>query len=675
MKKTSLIAAIVCAALCTAPEHLCAQAKNLVSATITINATKVAGHINPMLYGAFMEMMAEDVKYGLYAEMLHDRSFEGCTDNYGLPREWHLEPDERNDNVGAILFKQTSEYAYPRINTATGKPEQSLEVTLRQGDIMGSRRGLSQSHIDVRGGIDYIGYLWLKSPQGFKGSITVAFEEDITGGARYASAQITNIVKDWKQYRFRLHPTVSDKNAKFSILFNGQGVVWMDKASLMPADAVGGVRADVLAKVRELHPSFIRWPGGNVAQDYNWQWGIGPRDQRPVFTNIAWSNAPEPNDFGTDEYIAFCRAVGAEPSITVNVEGGAGASAEEAAHWVEYTNGPVTSKYGAMRAANGHPDPYHVKFWELGNEVFGGWVRGHADAETYSRNAKRYAEAMRAVDSSIRLIAVGENIGNDPDAWDSTVLRNLGNDVDYLAVHDYVSQSQAHNDRTKMMVATLEFEKLYGQKYALIEQVSPRHPVPFVVNEWNLFYPSSVIQSMDGGVYAARMMNAFERSSDQVAMSSISDLLNGWVGGVIQASRTGIYVTPQFYAIRMYNNHLATDRLAAEVISPDLDSKTPEQAVPALDAVASRSTDGRHIYINLTNADLHDVLHTSIKLRGVHVKSAASEELLSASTPESENTFANPDVIKPVSKEVTCAATCNVDLPADSVAVITLTTR
>ena len=123
----------------------------------------------------------------------------------------------------------------------------------------------------------------------------------------------------------------------------------------------GGVRRDVFEKIRALKPAFIRWPGGNVAQDYRWMWGIGPRDERVTWSNLSWKNEPEPGDFGTDEFVAFARAVGAEPSITVNVEG-RGATVEEAAAWVEYCNGPATSKYGAMRAANGHPAPFNVRF-------------------------------------------------------------------------------------------------------------------------------------------------------------------------------------------------------------------------------------------------------------------------------------------------------------------------
>src|SRR5439155_10556451 len=132
---------------------------------------------------------------------------------------------------------------------------------------------------------------------------------------------------------------------------------------------------------------------------------------------LSWNNEPEPSDFGTDEFIRFCRRVGAEPSITVNVEG-SGATVDEAAAWVEYCNGSRETKHGALRAANGHPEPYNVRLWEIGNEIWANWMRGHSDARTYARNFNRYAAAMRAIDPAIQLIAVGDNDTN----WNATVL-------------------------------------------------------------------------------------------------------------------------------------------------------------------------------------------------------------------------------------------------------------
>ena len=197
--------------------------------------------------------------------------------------------------------------------------------------------------------------------------------------------------------------------------------MWVDQASLVPGDAVGGVRADVEALVAALRPGVP--PLARRQRRPGLPLGVGcrPARRRPIWVNLSWKNEPEPGDIGTDEFIAFSRRMGAEPSITVNIEG-RGATAEEAAAWVEYCNGPATSKYGALRAANGHPEPYGVKYWELGNEIWGDWVRGHTDAATYARNYVRYQQAMRAVDPSIEFIAVGDN----DMAWNRTVLRTAG---------------------------------------------------------------------------------------------------------------------------------------------------------------------------------------------------------------------------------------------------------
>jgi alpha-N-arabinofuranosidase len=172
----------------------------------------------------------------------------------------------------------------------------------------------------------------------------------------------------------------------------------------MPGDAApGGVRRDVFEKIKLLKPAFIRWPGGNVAQDYHWS-GASVRVTNASHGPICRGRTNGAERLRHDEFVAFARAAGAEPSITVNVEG-RGATVEEAAAWVEYCNGPRLEVWRDA-CAQRHPAPFAVKLWEVGNEIWGDWVRGHSDAETYARNYNRYAKAMRAVDPSIKLIAL-----------------------------------------------------------------------------------------------------------------------------------------------------------------------------------------------------------------------------------------------------------------------------
>lgn len=662
-------AALVAFAVCPV---LYAQSSG--TATVQVDATHVENHISPRMYSAFMEVMAEDVKRGLTAEMLLDRSFEQPTDYLGLPAHWQLEPDERNDNVGAIRFAQTTDAAYPVTDTATQKANHSLSVTLTPGDITDARRGFSQGTLSVVAGQSYRGYVWAKLPakNAYAGNVRVALEENNTDGTTYATATLSGMAGDWRKYDFTLTPSQTDRFAKLSFLFDGHGMLYLDQVSLEPASARGEVRADSAAMIAALHPSFQRWPGGNVAQDYHWQWGIGPRDKRPVFVNKAWSNAPEPNDFGTDEYLAYCERLHIEPTITVNVEG-AGATAEEAAHWVEYVNGPATSTYGAMRAANGHPAPYGVKQWELGNELFGDWVRGHATAEQYAHTAVRYAQAMRAVDPSLRLLAVGEGVLNGSDAWNTTILRIAAPQIQYLSVHDYdllSDNSSAADPRGAMMVRPVTFEKNYRHMRDLIQQVVPGSNIKLIVNEWNLFYSTAVMHSMEGAVYAARMMNGFERDGDIVEANSISDLLNGWVGGVVQASRDRVYGTTEFYALKLYSDNLAVDRLRTDITSPEF---TP--GATAVDAVAGHSADGSRLYLKLSNADATHAMRTSIAVTGFAHVGSATVQLLSSADTHQRNSFTQPNAVVPVTRAIRCGATCLVELPPDSVAVVTLTAK
>ena len=634
------------------------------TARIEIDASKVEGQISPLLYGQFAEFMFENIKGGLHAELILNRSFEEAPNVIGLSRHWERYPDDRNDDYG-LNFRWVDNVSYPVKRNEPGQPaEHSLGVEAGDGVI--TRHGLYQSRIPVQGGLEYRGYLWIKS-QDYRGPITVALEADITDGEIYASADITNISGDWRKYEFKLRPQKSDPLARFSILFNGRGHLWLDQVSLLPGNAVDGVRADVFEKVKALRPAFVRWPGGNVAQDYHWRWGVGPRDERVTWVNLSWKNEPEPSDFGTDEYIQFCRNIGAEPTITVNVEG-RGATVEEAAAWVEYCNGAPSTKYGAMRAANGHPAPYNVRYWEIGNEIWGGWVRGHSDAATYARNLNRYAEALRAVDPQIRLIAVGDNDMN----WNRTVLAQAGAHIDYLAIHHYYGRNDTKGDPLNLMARPFHYERFYKEVAKLIRELVPGRSIKLAINEWGLDLPTERQYSMESALYGARLMNVFERSGDVVGMSAVSDLINGWPGGIIQASRHNVFGTPTYWVNVIYGNHVGTSRLSTQVEGPTFDTTLEGKGIPFLDVVTSRSSDGKHIYIKAINTNRNSAIKTGITLKGLAVASQANVETVTGETLESFNSFARPDAVSVKRWTHPAGPTFVLELPKHSVSVITL---
>ena len=657
--RLSLLVAVV-----AQPHLVAAQAR----ASITIDARKVENRISPLLYGQFLEFMYEGVKGGLYAELIRNRSFEEPPNAIGLSRNWERYPDDRNDDY-ALTFNWDDQFPYPQQRAEV--KEHSLRIEIGDGVI--ERHGIYQPRIPIRSGLEYRGYFWLRTTD-YVGNVGVALESDSDQHQVYAAHDnVYGIPTDrehWRLYRFSLVPDRSDPLARLVILFPGRGTVWIDQVSLIPADvAAGGVRRDVFDKIELLKPAFIRWPGGNVAQDYHWLWGIGPRDERFTWTNLSWKNEPEPSDFGTDEFVMFARAVGAEPSITVNVEG-RGATADEAAAWVEYCNGPATSKYGEMRAANGHPAPFNVKFWEVGNEIWGDWVRGHSDAETYARNYNRYAHAMRAVDPSIKLIAVGDNNMS----WNRTVLREAGRNIDYLAIHHYYGRREMRGDPLNLMARPLFLERFYTTVQQLLSELGLGR-VKLAINEWGLDLPSERQYSMESALYGARLMNVFERSGEIVEMSAVSDLVNGWPGGIIQAGRQSVFVTPIFLVNELYADHRGDQRLASSVKGPTFNTSHEGTNVPYLDAVVSRTADGKTIFIKVVNTHRTGALLTTINIQGVVPAPRAELKTVTAPSLEVANSFSRPNAVSIQKRMLTSGRTFVVNLPKHSVSIIVLKTK
>lgn len=184
----------------------------------------------------------------------------------------------------------------------------------------------------------------------------------------------------------------------------GKGAVRIGTVSLMPADNVQGMRADTLALLRRLDSPIYRWPGGNFVSGYNWKDGIGDRDRRPPRKNPAWKGI-EHNDVGLDEFLTLCRLLDTEPYIAVNTGLGEAASAVEE---LQYANGGKDTPMGALCAKHGHPEPYRVRWWGVGNEMYGNWQLGHMSLENYIAKHKRFAAAMRQADPTIKLVGVGE---------------------------------------------------------------------------------------------------------------------------------------------------------------------------------------------------------------------------------------------------------------------------
>jgi alpha-L-arabinofuranosidase len=279
---------------------------------------------------------------------------------------------------------------------------------------------------------------------------------------------------------------------------------------------------------------------------------------------------------------------------------------------------------------------------------------------------------LRAADPSIKFIAVGhEEMG-----WNRTLLERAGGRIDYLAIHHYYNtRGEEAGDPLNLMARPLHYERLYGEVARLIKELVPSRPVKLAINEWGLALPVARQYSIESALYGARLMNVFERSGGLVAMTAVSDLVNGWPGGIIQANRHGHFTSPVYHVNRLYATHLGAVRLAAEVNGPVFDASREGKKVPYLDAVASRTADGKLIYLKVVNTDSRRAFVIKVELRGVNVLPEGEMEVVTAESLKWHNSFATPDDISVKRSRIGAGKEFSVMAPKHSAAIITLRVR
>jgi alpha-N-arabinofuranosidase len=274
---------------------------------------------------------------------------------------------------------------------------------------------------------------------------------------------------------------------------------------------------------------------------------------------------------------------------------------------------------------------------------------------------------MRAVDPSIRFIAVGR----DRTDWNDQLLALAGGSIDLLSLHHYDGPSE-QQDARMLMARPLHWETYYRELGQTIRARAPGANIKLIVNEWNSVLPMPRQHSMESALYAARLMNVFERSGGLVAMSAVSDLVNGWPGGIIQAGRHGVFVTPTYRVAQLYNEHLGAERLEAAVESPTFDVPDGPSGVPWVDVTASRSSDGRRCFVKAVNTNADAPARVRITIDGWPAAARATQHTLSAPTLHTANTFAAPDAVAVTSATIAAGPQFTVDLPRGSVAVVVL---
>ncbi len=446
------------------------------------------------------------------------------------------------------------------------------------------------------------------------------------------------------------------------------------RALLYPDDHVNGADPDVIRFLRDARLPLLRWPGGNFASGYRWQWGIGPVDQRPTVPNPAWEGL-EYNLFGTDEFMAFCRAVGCEPLICINAGDG---TPEEAAAWVEYCNGDPSTPMGKLRAQNGHPEPYRVRFWEIGNELYGRWQVGWTTPDGYVDRYLRFRAAMRKVDPTIHVLACG--YGNEPlSEWNMRLIEKAANELECITDHILTGGAvDANTDPVELFHAFMGYATVLAERYKQLRErmeaagiTAPRLAITelqffarFVgevrpdgkLAPWTM--PSQ--DTISEALYLTTIVHMAVRLGDFVELITHSATVNH--GGGLRKERERVYANPVHYAHAMLRDLAGGTPVGIHIISATYETGRafghipPLQRVPYLDPLAVLTPDGDLILTVVHRCATSGPLEVAVKLEGATF--AQKEAEVVSMVGESwfdRNTRDNPTKVVPRSSTVPVA--------------------
>jgi alpha-N-arabinofuranosidase len=470
-----------------------------------------------MLFGNFIELL-DDLVPGMWAEMLNDRSFEGVT----LAARWSYY-DGKPDFCDRVW--ETNE-------TWKIETNQSFNgAKCAQLSALPSRSALlTQSGLAVKNGLDYECSGYFRSEDSVK--VTAALKTLLPDGSwmTLASAEFPAFSPSWQRYTVHLHSSGLTDRAVFELRAEGHGSVRADKLSLTPADNSKGWRRDVVEAVKDVHPALVRWGGSSCDPgEYRWKNGIGDRDKRTPFANKVWGRI-DPNDVGVDEFCQFCELIGAEPLICLSFSDGS----QSAADLVEYCNGASDTPWGARRAGNGHPSPYHVKYWQIGNEISG-------DDSDYLAQFGHFVRLMKKTDASVKLMTSFPS---------QQLLTRFGGDISFLCPHHYTTDLPWCNSDLASITK-------------MIDNTPGCEEMKIAVTEWNIsggdWGLGRARQMTLGAALAnARYLHVLMRHSDKAKIACRSNMANSYCGAIIETDAAGVLKRPSYWVMQLYAKHAKT---------------------------------------------------------------------------------------------------------------------
>jgi alpha-N-arabinofuranosidase len=427
-----------------------------------------------------------------------------------------------------------------------------------------------------------------------------------------------------------------------------------------PRSGPDGLRTDVLEASRRLRYSSIRYPGGNYVSAYRWRDGVGPLEDRPGRYDPAWDSV-EPNTFGTNEFIGFCRKLGAEPYLVVNCGDG---DMREARDWVEYCNGTQPTELARLRESHGFAEPHRVRYWGIGNEVDGPWQVGYKTPLEYARSYTEFAKVMRWADPGIKLLASAvSHWEGEPVERIQLLLEHAPELIDYLSIHWYVGNPGGD------LPAYLAVSELIEDRLAVVEGVSralllrskPMAPIPIAVDEWNVWYKATPdprhpafngleeVYDLADALVVAMHFNAFFRHARTVRMANLAQLVN--VIAPMVTTNDDLLLQSTYYPFELYARTAGPVALDVQWTSDtysarriDANFKATEahgeyRGVRKLDVAATVDDDAREVCLYIVNRDISDAREVEIRLDGAPPKPDVVVHTITGPDAAAVNTF------------------------------------
>lgn len=594
--------------------------------TVRLDTDKRGEDINPFIYGQFIEHLGRCIYGGIWAEMLEDRKFYfPITDDYAP-------------------YVNLTETDFPVVVDSpweiVGDP--ALVTMIKKDSFVGDhtphlKKGVAiqQHDMGVVSGKKYTGYIWLKS--GSSGDASVRISLEFNGG-RSVDKVIPVGTGDYNKtgFEFTALEDTDEAILKVEVL---DGEVFIGTLSLMPADNIKGMRRDTIALLKELNSPLYRWPGGNFTSGYEWRDGIGNRDRRPPRKNPAWKGV-EHNDFGTDEFIAFCREINTEPMIAANTGFG---DAHSAAEWVDYCNSGASTTGGSYRIANGHKKPFNVKYWCVGNEMFGDWQLGFMQLKQYTIKHNIFARTMWKADPDLILSGVGDintiNEAFDPDSkqrnrtWSRGMLEDSANYMNLLSEHFYAGRVPWSQEGRKPVLEHVVMAKnairdrveAHKKLQASIKTLNGRF-IPITMDEWNYWHRKYVygelgcIYDLQDALGIAMGLHEYYRQSRYIHAANYAQTVN--VIGAIKTTKTQAEFATTGLVLKLYRNHFGSKPLKFE------------GEIRNLDIMAALNESGDTLTLSLVNPTDEEV---TLNLEGVKLPSKAVQYVLTGKKDSSYN--------------------------------------